>query len=175
VTAANPEEEDLALEEMMSEEPRAEKEAVAEKTATAADDAGAEEVPMVEEVASEEPPAKKELIAEKAPAAKKTVSKTTATELGVGLSDGERDDLQKLIKGLKKEQPDSSPGAALEEIQKQIRSMSKRLAQLGAMLLKHDAKMKSFYKIIHLYYQKNEAVNKRMDAIMESIKGEEKA
>ena len=174
MTAANPEEEDLALEEIMSEEPRAEKEAVAEKTATA-DDAGAEEVPMVEEVASEEPPAKKELVAEKAPAAKKTVSKTTATELGVGLSDGERDDLQKLIKGLKKEQPDSAPGAGLEEIQKQIRSMSKRLAQLGAMLLKHDAKMKSFYKIIHLYYQKNEAMNKRMDAIMESIKGEEKA
>ena len=174
MTAANPEEEDLALEEIMSEEPRAEKEAVAGKTATA-DDAGAKEVPMVEEVASEEPPAKKELVAEKAPAAKKTVSKTTATELGVGLSDGERDDLQKLIKGLKKEQPDAAPGAALEEIHKQIRSMSKRLAQLGAMLLKHDAKMKSFYKIIHLYYQKNEAMNKRMDAIMESIKGEEKA
>jgi hypothetical protein len=174
VTAANPEEEDLALEEIMSQEPSAEKDAVAEKTA-AADDAGVKEVPTVEEVASEEPPAKKELVAEKAPAAKKTVSKTTATELGVGLSDGERDDLQKLIKGLKKEEPDSAPGAALEDIQKQIRSMSKRLAQLGAMLLKHDAKMKSFYKIIHLYYQKNEAMNKRMDAIMESIKGEEKA
>lgn len=158
----------------MSQEPSAEKDAVAEKTA-AADDAGVKEVPTVEEVASEEPPAKKELVAEKAPAAKKTAGKTTATELGVGLSDGERDDLQKLIKGLKKEEPDSTPGAALEDMQKQIRSMSKRLAQLGAMLLKHDAKMKSFYKIIHLYYQKNEAMNRRMDAIMESIKGEEKA
>jgi len=52
--------------------------------------------------------------------------------------------------------------------------MSKRLAQLGAMLLKHDARMKSFHEIMRLYYQKSEAMNKRMDAIIESIKGEGK-
>lgn len=182
-------EEDPALEETMSEEPGAEKAAEADgahgeenpapeetmseepgaEKAVAGNGAEAEEVVVLEDLVAAEPPVEK-----KAAVAKKTRSNKNAAQLGTGLSDGERDDLQKLIKGLKEEEPSSERGAALEDIEKQIKSMSKRLAELGVILLKHDTRMKSFHEIMRLYYQKSEAMNKRMDAIIESIKGEGK-
>lgn len=161
-------EQDLAHEELASQETAVEKEPVIQKAA-AGNGAEAEEVVVLEDLVAAEPPVEK-----KAAVAKKTRSNKNAAQLGTGLSDGERDDLQKLIKGLKEEQPSSERGAALEDIQKQIKSMSKRLAELGVMLLKHDARMKSFHEIMRLYCQKSEAMNKRMDAIIEAIKGERK-
>lgn len=95
----------------------------------------------------------------------------TSTEFGVGLSGEEKEDLEKLIKALKQEQSASAPGAALEDIQRQVRSVSEHLAQLGEMLLKFDIRIKSFYEIMRLSYQRSEVMNKRIDSIIESIKG----
>jgi len=93
------------------------------------------------------------------------------TGLDVGLSDEEKEDLDKLIKGLKQDQPNAQAGATPEDIQKQIRSMMENLTQLVEMLLKFDTKMKSLYEIVRLSYEKSEMMNKRIDAIVGSIKG----
>ena len=58
------------------------------------------------------------------------------------------------------------------DVQKQIRSISGNLAQLGDMLLKFDEKMKSFYEIIHLYFKKDEILNRRIDDIVKIMKGQ---
>ncbi|MGD8513433.1 MAG: hypothetical protein PVG85_05745 [Deltaproteobacteria bacterium] len=91
--------------------------------------------------------------------------------LDVGLSDEEKEDLDKLIKGLKEDQPNAQVGATPEDIQKQIASMMENLTQLGEMLMKFDTKMKSLYEIVRLSYEKGEMMNKRIDAIVESMKG----
>lgn len=93
------------------------------------------------------------------------------TGLDVGLSDEEKEDLDKLIKGLKQDQPNAQAGATPEDIQKQIKSMMENLTQLVEMLLKFDTKMKSLYEIVRLSYEKGEMMNKRIDAIVGSMKG----
>ena len=93
------------------------------------------------------------------------------TGLDVGLSEEEKEDLDQLIKGLKQDQPNAQAGATPEGMQKQIESMTQNLTQLVEMLLKFDTKMKSLYEIVRLSYEKSEMMNKRIDAIVGSVRG----
>ena len=100
-----------------------------------------------------------------------TMDNQIQTELNVGLSEEEKEDLEKLIKEFKSEQPVSISDITLEDVQGQIRSMGERLAQLSEMLLQSDTRLKSLYTILRLSYQKSEDMNERIDAIIKSITG----
>lgn len=100
-----------------------------------------------------------------------TMDNQIPTELNVGLSEEEKEDLEKLIKEFKSEQPGSISDITLEDVQGQIKSMGERLAQLSEMLLQSDTRLKSLYKILRLSYQKSEDMNERIDAIIKSITG----
>ena len=100
-----------------------------------------------------------------------TMSEDTQPEIVIGLSDEEKDDLEKMIKTFRKD-PSAGPSiSSIEEVQKQIGSMGENLAQFADMLLKFDEKMKSFYEIIHLYFRKDEILNQRIDDIVKIMKG----
>ena len=101
-----------------------------------------------------------------------TMNEDTQTEIVIGLSDEEKDDLEEMIKTFREEQSEGPPISSIEDVQKQIGSISENLAQLGDMLLKFDEKMKSFYEIIHLYFKKDEILNQRIDDIVNIIKGQ---
>ena len=92
-----------------------------------------------------------------------------AIELDIGLSEKEKDDLEELIKGLKQSQSDSPLGTKLEDIQKKIGFINEYVTQLNEVLLNFDNRMETFYEIIRLSHQKSEIVNKRIEAIIESI------
>lgn len=97
------------------------------------------------------------------------MSEDTQTEIVIGLSDKEKDDLEEMIKTLREEQSEGPSISSIEDVQKQIEFISENLAQLGDMLLKFDEKMKSFHEIIHLYFKKNEILNRRIDDIIKII------
>ena len=99
------------------------------------------------------------------------MTEETQTEIIIGLSDEEKEDLEELIKTIKDDQSLELRSSTNEDVQKQIRSMGTNLAHLGDMLLKIDDKMKSFYEIIRLSCKKNEILNKRIDAIIEIMRG----
>lgn len=96
------------------------------------------------------------------------------TEIIIGLSEEEKEDLEELIKTIKEDQSLELRSSTNEDVQKQIRSMGANLAHLGDMLLKIDDKMKSFYEIIRLSCKKDEMLNKRIDAIIEIMRGRRK-
>ncbi|KPK23526.1 MAG: hypothetical protein AMK69_17960 [Nitrospira bacterium SG8_3] len=100
-----------------------------------------------------------------------TMVDKTRTPIDVGLSDEEKADLEKLITGLKQDPSEAQPGASPEELQKQVQSMMENLTQLVEMLLKFDTKMRALYDIVRLSYQKSDMMNKRIDAIIESVRG----
>ncbi len=100
------------------------------------------------------------------------MSEDTQTEIVIGLSDEEKDDLEKMIKTFREDQSAEASISNIESVEKQIMSIGENLAQLGDMLLKFDEKMKSFYKIIHLYFKKDAMLNRRIDDILEIIKGQ---
>jgi hypothetical protein len=96
------------------------------------------------------------------------------TEFNVGLSDGEKKDLEELITAFKEKGASTSPQNSDEDIHGQIKSMSVKLAQFGDILLKFDTKIKSFYEILLLSYKKSEMMNQRIDKIIEVMKNPEK-
>lgn len=93
------------------------------------------------------------------------------TEIIIGLSEEEKEDLEELIKTIKEDQSLELSSSTNEDVQKQIQSMGANLAHLGDMLLKIDDKMKSFYEIIRLSCKKDKMLNKRIDAIIEIMRG----
>lgn len=93
------------------------------------------------------------------------------TEIIIGLSEEEKEDLEELIKTIKEDQSLELRSSTNEDVQKQIQSMGANLAHLGDMLLKIDDKMKSFYEIIRLSCKKDKMLNKRIDAIIEIMRG----
>ena len=94
------------------------------------------------------------------------------TEIIVGLSEGEKKDLEELITSFKEKESSAPPDSSAEEVQNQIKSMSANIAHLGEILLKFDAKMKSFYEILRLSHKKSEIMNQRIDRIIETIKNQ---
>lgn len=98
------------------------------------------------------------------------MTEETQTEIIIGLSEEEKEDLEELIKTIKEDQSLELRSSTNEDVQKQIRSMGANLAHLGDMLLKIDDKMKSFYEIIRLSCKKDEMLNKRIDAIIEIMR-----
>ena len=100
------------------------------------------------------------------------MSEDTQTDIVIGLSDDERGDLEKMIKKFEGDPSASPSDSSIENIQKQIESIIENLVHLDAMFLKFDEKMKSFYKILHLFFKKNEILNRRIDDIVKIMEGQ---
>ena len=92
------------------------------------------------------------------------------TEIIIGLSDGEKKDLEELITSFKEKEPSAPPDPSAEEVHNQIDSMGAKLADFGEVLLKFDAKMKSFYEILRLSHKKSEIMNHRIDTVIEIMR-----
>ena len=99
-----------------------------------------------------------------------TVTDENQTEIIVGLSDGEKEELEELIASFKEKEPSAPPDPSAEDIHDQINSMGAKLAHFGEVLLKFDDKIKSFYEILRLSHKKSEIMNHRIDTIIELIR-----
>jgi Txe/YoeB family toxin of Txe-Axe toxin-antitoxin module len=94
------------------------------------------------------------------------MTEESQTEIIIGLSEEEKEDLEKLIKTIKEDPFVELRSSTNEDVLKQLQSMAANLAHLGDMLLKIDDKMKSFYEIMRLYSKKDKLLNKRIDTII---------
>lgn len=100
------------------------------------------------------------------------MSEKVLEEITVGLSDDEKDDLEKMIKAFREKQSAEPETPVSEDIQKQMLSINENLAQYGDILLKFDTKLKRLYGILRLSDQKNRMMNQRIDAVIELLKGQ---
>jgi hypothetical protein len=88
-----------------------------------------------------------------------------------GLSEDEKDDLERLIKGLRDEQLPGGNVAVVEGLQKQAEALQDRVVQLTKIIKKYDYRMKTYAEVLRLYNEKTELMNRRMDKIEDLIKG----
>jgi len=98
-------------------------------------------------------------------------SPQAAPGLNGGLSEDEKDDLERLIKGFKDEQSPSVSVAVVEGLQKQAQALQNRVVQLTKIVKKYDNRMKTYTEVLRLYNEKTELMNRRMDKIEDLIKG----
>jgi hypothetical protein len=92
-------------------------------------------------------------------------------DFNIGLSEEEKQDLQKMIGDFQQaRRPESDAGADLASLQKQVEDMNKRLAYLTSMFLALDRRMKPLYEIIRLTFEKSELLNQRINAIINTLR-----
>ena len=87
-------------------------------------------------------------------------------EIDFSLSDGEKDDLDQMIKDFNRER-----SALLEspDDENRLKVMKDRFEQLGDVILKINDRVDSLYEIMRLMHQKSEMLNARIDEIREAL------
>ncbi len=79
-----------------------------------------------------------------------------------GLSDDEVRDLDALIRNLKNPSKKVDPDETHPTAGDQIRSLERQVAEMGAMLLKFDAGVKTLFELLYLFQRKSEILNQRV-------------
>lgn len=91
-------------------------------------------------------------------------------KLEIGLSEDEKNDLEKMIGEFRHEKSRPVKGNSEDEITRRIDTIEKRLAHLTQMFLNIDKRMKPLYDVVHLSHQKSEILNNRIDDIIDALK-----
>lgn len=86
-------------------------------------------------------------------------------KINIGLSEKEKNDLEKMIKAFQKDKEKTEASITLERISERLNDMNRRLAYLTDMFLKMDSRMKPLFDIVHLSHQKSKILNSRIDDI----------
>ena len=90
--------------------------------------------------------------------------------LVVGLSEAEKDDLERMISEFRC-QDLSDPDEGIDNpLKAQLDSTTQKLNQLTKMVLKIDRQMAALVEVIGLSHQKSELLNQRLDAVIAALK-----
>lgn len=87
-------------------------------------------------------------------------------EIDFSLSDGEKDDLDQMIKDFNRER---STLLESPDDENQLKVMKNRFEQLGDVILKINDRVDSLYEIMRLMHQKSEMLNARIDEIRDAL------
>jgi hypothetical protein len=88
----------------------------------------------------------------------------------VGLSEAEKDDLEKMLGEFRREPPMDVPSAEKASVQSQLDRITRRLADLTEKVLHLDRQMAPLMEIIRLSHQKSELLSQRLDAVIAALK-----
>jgi len=91
-------------------------------------------------------------------------------EFNIGLSEEEKNDLERMIGEFQEERNTVLPTIDLSAVQEQIETMNKRLAYLTTMFLTLDRRIKPLYETMRLTFEKSEVLNQRINTLIESIR-----
>lgn len=87
-----------------------------------------------------------------------------------GLSEAEKDDLEKMIGEFRRDRPQDDPGQTREPIQDQVERLTRSLADLSEWVLTTDRQMAALVEVVRLSHQKSELLNQRLDAVIAALK-----
>ena len=87
-----------------------------------------------------------------------------------GLSEAEKDDLEKMIAEFRRQRRQDPFADAGDPPQAQLDSITRRLADLTEMFLNIDHRMAHLVGVIRLSHQKSEILSQRLDAVIAALK-----
>jgi hypothetical protein len=86
-----------------------------------------------------------------------------------GISDEEKEDLDKMIGAFNKDRQALVIESADEKLVHQMEAIMHRFSQLGEIVSKTNKRLDSFYEIIQLMYSKSEIMNDRINTLIRTI------
>ena len=98
------------------------------------------------------------------------MSQQRLDEFPVGLSEAEKEDLEKMIGDFRRQSRAASHAEEREPLQSQLDSITQRLADLTEMFLNIDRRMAPLAEVIRLSHQKSELLSRRLDAVISALK-----
>ena len=87
------------------------------------------------------------------------------TELSIGFSEAERDDLENLIKAMRQGESSNAEKPVSEHLEYQMKILMGHVSRLSEIILKCDAKMKLLHEIICLFYEKSNKMDEQINFI----------
>lgn len=98
------------------------------------------------------------------------MSRTGLDSLAFGLSEAEKDDLEKMIGEFRRQRGSDADTESDDSIQTRLNQITQRLVDLTETVLAIDRQMASIVEIIRLSHQKSERLNQRIDAVIAALK-----
>ena len=95
---------------------------------------------------------------------------TQPEELAVGLTEAEKDDLEKMIGEFRRQGTPAVLADDREPLQDQLDRITQKLADLTEMFLRIDRRLEPLAEVIRLSHQKSELLNRRLDAVIDALK-----
>lgn len=99
-----------------------------------------------------------------------TMPQAQRDAFAIGLSEAEKDDLEKMIGEFRRQ---GSPDPATDErepLQDQLDRINRKLADLTEMFLRIDRRLEPLVEVIRLSHQKSDLLNRRLDAVIDALK-----
>lgn len=91
-------------------------------------------------------------------------------DLNVGLSEEEKNDLEKMIIDFQRQRSLEEPVDDMAALSQRIDTINNRLEYLTSMFLTLDRRIKPLYETMRLTYHKSEILNQRINTLIESIR-----
>ena len=90
-------------------------------------------------------------------------------ELSIGLSEEERTELTQLITELRTDKQAGSFETAALTAEHDLKTMQEQLSRCSEIILNFDARLKSLYDIVCLFYEKSTIMNERINTIADAM------
>jgi len=91
------------------------------------------------------------------------------TELSIGLSAEERTELEQLITVLRTDKQADTAEIFAPTSEHDLKSLQEQITRCSEIILNFDARLKSLYDIVCLFYEKSTRMNERINTIADAI------
>lgn len=94
------------------------------------------------------------------------MGKANENGFDAGLSDEEKEDLDRMIGAFNADRKPLAADSADEDLKRQIEIIEKRFARLGEIVSRTNKRLDSFFEILQLLHRKSEIMNDRFNALL---------
>ena len=90
-------------------------------------------------------------------------------ELSIGLSAEERTELEQLITVLRTDKQADTSEIFAPTSEHDLKTLQEQVSRCSEIILNFDARLKSLYNIVRLFYEKSTIMNERINTIADAI------
>ena len=97
------------------------------------------------------------------------MNEEASPELSIGLSEEERTELEQLITVLRTDKQADTAEIFAPTSEHDLKAMQEQVSRCSEIILNFDARLKSLFDIVCLFYEKSTIMNERINTIADTI------
>ena len=97
------------------------------------------------------------------------MSEENTPSFAVGLTDAHKNELEKMVQGLRRTKQETGHGENRDAVASQLERITGRLADLTEIVLALERQFTPLLEIVHLSHEKSEVLSRRLDAVIAAM------